>query len=127
MGTEATQNAGSDAEALAKLAKSGELIAAEVGKIIVGQVDVIGQILTAFFARGHVVIEGVPGNSEVALEYTGEGFVPFLSIIAAVSSRTFPETIPENARRKFAASTWLGRLSSILSALIAACVDSNGC
>ena len=60
MGTSTKPNSGSEADALARLAESGELIAAEVGKIIVGQVDVIGQILTAFFARGHVVIEGVP-------------------------------------------------------------------
>ena len=60
---ESTKNTNSvtDAAAIAALAKAGEQIAAEVGKIIVGQVDVIGQVLTAFFARGHVVIEGVPG------------------------------------------------------------------
>ena len=57
----------SQAEALTTLKKSGELIAAEVGKIIVGQVDVIGQILTAFFARGHVVIEGVPGLAKTLM------------------------------------------------------------
>ena len=54
METSTQTNSGNDAEALVKLAKSGELIAAEVGKIIVGQVDVIGQILTAFFARGQI-------------------------------------------------------------------------
>ena len=81
-------NSGSDAEALAKLAKSGDLIAAEVGKIIVGQIDVIGQILTAFFARGHVVIEGVPGLAKtlminslaetMSLDFTRVQFTPDL-------------------------------------------------
>jgi len=67
MTTSNTTEPGNQAEDLATLAKSGELIAAEVGKIIVGQVDVIGQILTAFFARGHVVIEGVPGLAKTLM------------------------------------------------------------
>jgi MoxR-like ATPase len=33
----------------------------EVGRVIVGYRDVIRKILTAFFAGGHVLIEGVPG------------------------------------------------------------------
>ena len=88
METSSTPNAGSDAEALAKLAESGELIAAEVGKIIVGQVDVMSQILTAFFARGHVVIEGVPGLAKtlminslaetMSLDFTRVQFTPDL-------------------------------------------------
>ena len=88
METSNNPNSGSDAEALAKLAKSGDLIAAEVGKIIVGQVDVIGQILTAFFARGHVVIEGVPGLAKtlminslaetMSLDFTRVQFTPDL-------------------------------------------------
>ena len=66
---ESTQNtnSGTDAAAIAALAKAGKQIAAEVGKIIVGQVDVIGQVLTAFFARGHVVIEGVPGLAKTLM------------------------------------------------------------
>ncbi len=36
-------------------------IEAEVGQVIVGQRDIIRKILTAFFAGGHVLIEGVPG------------------------------------------------------------------
>ena len=88
MTTSNTTDTGSQAEALATLAKSGELIAAEVGKIIVGQVDVIGQILTAFFARGHVVIEGVPGLAKtlminslaetMSLDFTRVQFTPDL-------------------------------------------------
>ena len=66
---ESTKNTNSvtDAAAIAALAKAGKQIAAEVGKIIVGQVDVIGQVLTAFFARGHVVIEGVPGLAKTLM------------------------------------------------------------
>ncbi len=88
MTTPNTTDSASRADALATLAKSGELIAAEVGKIIVGQVDVIGQILTAFFARGHVVIEGVPGLAKtlminslaetMSLDFTRVQFTPDL-------------------------------------------------
>jgi len=88
MTTQNTTDSGSQAEALTTLKKSGELIAAEVGKIIVGQVDVIGQILTAFFARGHVVIEGVPGLAKtlminslaetMSLDFTRVQFTPDL-------------------------------------------------
>ena len=58
---------GSDAETIAALAQAGEDIKAEVGKIIVGQADVIDQVLTAFFARGHCVIEGVPGLAKTLM------------------------------------------------------------
>jgi len=33
----------------------------EVGRVIVGHRDVVRKVLTAFFAGGHVLIEGVPG------------------------------------------------------------------
>jgi len=37
------------------------LIEEEVGRVIVGHRDVVRKVLTAFFAGGHVLIEGVPG------------------------------------------------------------------
>lgn len=80
--------AGSDAETIAALAQAGEDIKAEVGKIIVGQTDVIDQVLTAFFARGHCVIEGVPGLAKtlmissltetMSLDFTRVQFTPDL-------------------------------------------------
>ncbi len=33
----------------------------ELAKVIVGQNDVIEQVLIAMFARGHALLEGVPG------------------------------------------------------------------
>jgi MoxR-like ATPase len=41
--------------------KSIESIKAELSKIIVGQANFIDLLLTAIFANGHVLIEGVPG------------------------------------------------------------------
>ena len=43
---------------------------AEVGKIIVGHTDVVGQIMIGLFAGGHVLLEGVPGLGKTLLVKT---------------------------------------------------------
>jgi MoxR-like ATPase len=48
----------------------GKLYAAarqEIGKVIVGQDDVIEQILASLFAGGHVLVEGIPGTAKTLL------------------------------------------------------------
>jgi MoxR-like ATPase len=40
---------------------------AEIGKVIVGHADVIRNVLVAFFAGGHVLLEGVPGLGKTLL------------------------------------------------------------
>lgn len=40
---------------------------AEIAKVIVGQDKIIDQILTALFANGHVLIEGVPGLAKTLM------------------------------------------------------------
>jgi MoxR-like ATPase len=45
-------------------------IRAEIAKVIVGQSDVIEEILIALFAGGHVLIEGVPGTGKTLLVRT---------------------------------------------------------
>jgi MoxR-like ATPase len=45
-------------------------IADEMGKFIVGQSDVIESVLVAFFAGGHVLLEGVPGLGKTMLVRT---------------------------------------------------------
>ncbi len=42
-------------------------IRAEVGRMIVGQDDVVEQVLTALMAGGHVLLEGVPGLGKTML------------------------------------------------------------
>src|SRR5919108_3347909 len=39
----------------------------ELSKVIVGQDDVIEQVLVAIFARGHALLEGVPGLAKTLL------------------------------------------------------------
>ena len=39
----------------------------EVGKAVVGQREVLDQLLVALLARGHVLIEGVPGLGKTLL------------------------------------------------------------
>ncbi len=42
-------------------------ISEEIGKVIVGQRDIIETVLIAFFANGHVLLEGVPGLGKTLL------------------------------------------------------------
>lgn len=56
--------------AIAKLAVVREKITSELGKVIIGQGDVIEQILIAFFARGHCLLIGVPGLGKTLLVKT---------------------------------------------------------
>ena len=51
----------SDEQLAAKLADAYHSLANEVGKAIVGQKEVIEQIIIAIFARSHCLLEGVPG------------------------------------------------------------------
>jgi len=39
----------------------------EIGQVIVGQIEIVEQVLICFFARGHVLIEGVPGLGKTLL------------------------------------------------------------
>src|SRR5438093_2553919 len=45
-------------------------IRAELGKMIVGQTEIIDGVLVAFFAGGHVLLEGVPGLGKTMLVRT---------------------------------------------------------
>src|ERR671939_1604613 len=56
-----------------------EHIKTELGKVIVGQDEVIEQILVALLAEGHALVEGVPGTAKTLMVKTlariiGAGF-----------------------------------------------------
>ncbi len=59
--------AGSDVEAVAGLRQNRDRIRAEVGKIIVGQHEIIDQLLVALLAGGHCLLVGVPGLAKTTL------------------------------------------------------------
>ena len=54
-------------EAVASLAETRQRLLEEIGRVIVGQHDVLDQVLTAFFARGHCVMKGVPGLAKTLI------------------------------------------------------------
>ncbi len=56
-----------DAGKAAFLVETHRKIRAEIGKLIVGQEEVIDQLLIAVLAGGHCLLEGVPGLAKTAL------------------------------------------------------------
>ncbi|PQO34511.1 MoxR family ATPase [Bremerella cremea] len=56
-----------DAAAAAKLAESYELLQREIGRVIVGQQEVVEQLLISLFAGGHCLLEGVPGLAKTLM------------------------------------------------------------
>lgn len=57
----------SDREAVERLIAGRARIESELGKVIIGQRDVIEQILIALFASGHCLITGAPGLAKTLL------------------------------------------------------------
>ncbi len=62
---------------LTKLSEQVDKIKEEIGKVIVGQEDMIDLLITALLADGHVLIEGVPG---VAKTLTAKLFSKIISV-----------------------------------------------
>ncbi len=54
-------------ELVAALAETRRRLLEEVGQVIVGQKDVLDQVLTALFAKGHCVMTGVPGLAKTLI------------------------------------------------------------
>ncbi len=56
-----------DVEAVEKLPEVFSTIKSEIAKVIVGQEDIINQLLISLFARGHCLLIGVPGLAKTLL------------------------------------------------------------
>jgi len=56
-----------DVAAVAKCEQAYQRIREELSKVIVGQDEVIEQVLVAMFAKGHALLEGVPGLAKTLL------------------------------------------------------------
>ena len=56
-----------DIEAAERLHAGYERVRREIARVIVGQDDVLDLLLVALFARGHVILEGVPGLAKTLM------------------------------------------------------------
>jgi len=56
-----------DVQAVGRLHEAYRVIRSELGKAIVGQEEVLDLLLIALFARGHVILEGVPGLAKTLM------------------------------------------------------------
>lgn len=78
----------SDVEAVEAFRKKYQLLTTEVGKVIIGQQEVLKDVLIAIFSGGHVLLVGVPGlaktllvnsiSSALGLKYNRIQFTPDL-------------------------------------------------
>ncbi len=58
---------GDEVKALEKLNEAYQSVRSELSKVIVGQNEVIEQLMIAIFARGHCLLEGVPGLAKTLM------------------------------------------------------------
>jgi MoxR-like ATPase len=59
-----------DVQMLDKLRTAHQQLRAEIGKIIIGQADVLDQLLMAIFCRSHALLVGVPGLAKTLMVST---------------------------------------------------------
>jgi len=59
-----------DRAAIERLKKAHSQISTEIHKVIVGQEEVVEELLLAIFSRGHCILEGVPGLAKTLLVST---------------------------------------------------------
>ncbi|MGE5560158.1 MAG: AAA family ATPase [Chloroflexota bacterium] len=96
------------AEQIRSLTETARRIEEEVGRVIVGQSEVVREVLTALLAGGHVLLEGVPGlgktvlvrtlGQALALDFARIQFTPDLMPADIVGTNIVVE---EDGRREF--------------------------
>ncbi|MDD2190944.1 MAG: MoxR family ATPase [Bacteroidales bacterium] len=104
---DSSNNYSSDVNQLNTLVEKTLLLKQEIGKIIIGQEDIIDQVLISIFSKGHCLLVGVPGlaktllvntiSSALGLSYNRIQFTPDLMPSDIVGS----EVLDENRRFKF--------------------------
>jgi MoxR-like ATPase len=100
----------SDLTAARLLADSCRRLQAELGKVIVGQTRVIEELLIAVFARGHCLMQGVPGLAKTLVVSTLAGamdlsfhriqFTPDL-MPSDITGTDILQEDPDTGRRRF--------------------------
>jgi len=99
-----------DVKAVEKLQEAREQILGELRHAIVGMDDVIDQLMIAIFARGHGLLEGVPGLAKtllvssvakcLSLSFRRIQFTPDLMPSDITGSEVLQDD-PETGQRKF--------------------------
>src|SRR6185312_1944106 len=99
-----------EAQAVRDLAAAYEKMTDQIGKVIVGQKQVVEQLLMAMFSRGHCLLVGVPGLAKTLLVSTVSKilhlsfkriqFTPDL-MPADITGTDILQDDPETGRRKF--------------------------
>src|SRR3954451_14110350 len=99
-----------EAKAVRDLAAAYEKMTEQIGKVIVGQKQVVEQLLMAMFSRGHCLLVGVPGLAKTLLVSTVSKilhlsfkriqFTPDL-MPADITGTDILQDDPETGRRKF--------------------------
>ncbi len=97
--------------AVAALSKTYASLRAEIAKVIIGQDDVVEQLLIGLFARGHVLLVGVPGLAKtllvstvakiLSLSFRRIQFTPDM-MPSDITGTDILQDDPETGRRKFA-------------------------
>jgi MoxR-like ATPase len=100
----------SDLDAAKTLARAYEQLQGELAKVIVGQRRVIDEILIALLARGHCLVQGVPGLAKTLIVSTLASALDFSFRRIQFTPDLMPSDItgsdvlqddPETGRRKF--------------------------
>src|ERR1044072_9400705 len=60
----------SDVDAVQELVTSYKRLRSEIGKVIIGQDEVVQDVLISIFSRGHCLLVGVPGLAKTLLVNT---------------------------------------------------------
>jgi MoxR-like ATPase len=99
---------GDDVKALEKLNQAYATVRNELGKVIVGQNEVIEQLLISIFAKGHCLLEGVPGLAKtlmvstlartLSLEFSRIQFTPDLMPSDIIGTEVIQEDKASGAR-----------------------------
>jgi MoxR-like ATPase len=103
-------NSPAEAEMVRDLSAAYSQMTEQIGKVIVGQTEVVEQLLMALFSRGHCLLVGVPGLAKTLLVSTVSRilhlsfkriqFTPDL-MPADITGTDILQDDPETGRRKF--------------------------
>jgi MoxR-like ATPase len=108
--TNPSSRAGNEADLVRQLSTTYHQMTEQIGKVIVGQSEVVEQLLMALFSRGHCLLVGVPGLAKTLLVSTVSRilhlsfkriqFTPDL-MPADITGTDILQDDPETGRRKF--------------------------